>query len=206
MTMLNIEAIVDIPAFDSTVVVHNADNIVDVYTKLISQYVKLSGELELGLWDNIKFENNGNMCLDVESDGLSLSSIVDCYSVFVWKDGNSHRIAVIPDNSPVYSPTSVNRLYWATDTKKMYQNIADTWQMVGTLKHELMDNVGKYTHNEIDDKLDSIDTNLQSMKDILDKLENTTPDMGKYTHSNIDVILETICDNLGINISDLIET
>lgn len=205
MTMLNIDAIVDIPAFDNAVVVHNADNIVDVYTKLASQYVKLSGELELGLWDDIELENKGNMCSDVESDGLSLSSIVDCYSVFVWSDGKSHRIAAIPDNSPIYSPTSVNRLYWATDTKKMYQNIADTWQMVGTLRHELMDNIGKYSHSEVDAKLDEIDVKLNDISDKLVALEGNTPDSGEYTHSNIDTILKAICNKVELNINDLIQ-
>lgn len=205
MSKLKIESTITIPSGDSSVVIHHPDNKVDVYSKINSNYSKMSGSLNLGLWDELEFDSSEVVCLD-NATGITSSSIIDILTVFVWTDGKSHRIAAVPDNSPVYSPTSVNRLYWATDTKKMYQNIADTWQMVGTLRHELMDNVGKYTHNEIDDKLDSIDTNLQSMKDILDKLENTTPDVGKYTHSNIDVILETICDNLGINISDLIET
>lgn len=206
MSTFNIETTINIPSVDCSVVVHNPNNSVDLYTKVNSQYNKLHGELELGLWNTLSFNDSGTICLDTEPINMSLSSIVDVFSVFVWTDGKSHRIAVIPDNSPIYAPTAVNRLYWATDTKKMYQNIADTWQMVGTLRHELMDNIGKYSHSEVDTKLDEIDVKLTEISEKLEALEGNTPDSGEYTHSNIDTILKAICDEIGLNIADLITT
>lgn len=205
MTTLNIETTINIPSIDSSVVIHNPNNTVDIYSKVSSKYNKMTGELELGLWNNLTFNDSGTICLDTESENMSLSSIIDMFSVFVWKDGKSHRIAVIPDNSPIYAPTSVNRLYYATDTKIMYQNIADTWQMVGTLRHELMDNIGKYSHSEVDVKLDEIDIKLTEISDKLEILEGNTPDGGEYTHSNIDTILKAICDKVELNINDLIQ-
>ena len=206
MTTLKIETIINIPASETCAVIHGSDNVVDIYTRITSKYNKLTGKLDLGLWDNLEFEDIGNICLDSNAIGMSSSSIVDVLSVFVWTDGKSHRIAAIPDNSPIYAPTSVNRLYYATDTKIMYQNIADTWQMVGTLRHELMDNIGKYSHSEVDTKLDEIDVKLTEISEKLEALEGNTPDSGEYTHSNIDTILKAICDEIGLNIADLITT
>lgn len=206
MSTFNIETTISIPSVDSSVIVHNPDNRVDLYTKVNSQYNKLSGKLDLGLWNTLSFDDCGVICMDTDAVSMSVSSMVDVFSVFVWKDGKSHRIAVIPDNSPIYAPTAVNRLYWATDTKKMYQNIADTWQMVGTLRHELMDNIGKYSHSEVDTKLDEIDIKLTEISDKLEILEGNTPDGGEYTHSNIDTILKAICDKVELNIADLITT
>ena len=205
MTTLKIETIINIPASETCAVIHGSDNVVDIYTRITSKYNKLTGKLDLGLWDNLEFEDTGNICLDSNAIGMSSSSIVDVLSVFVWTDGKSHRIAAIPDNSPIYAPTSVNRLYYATDTKIMYQNIADTWQMVGTLRHELMDNIGKYSHSEVDVKLDEIDIKLTEISDKLEILEGNTPDGGEYTHSNIDTILKAICDKVELNINDLIQ-
>ena len=206
MSTFNIETTISIPSVDSSVIVHNPDNRVDLYTKVNSQYNKLSGKLDLGLWNTLSFDDSGVICMDTDAVSMSVSSMVDVFSVFVWKDGKSHRIAVIPDNSPIYAPTAVNRLYWATDTKKMYQNIADTWQMVGTLRHELMDNIGKYSHSEVDTKLDEIDVKLTEISEKLEALQGNTPDSGEYTHSNIDTILKAICDEIGLNIADLITT
>lgn len=205
MTILNIESTINIPSLDSSVVVHNPNNVVDIYTKIDSQYNVITGTLELGLWDNLSFDDTTVVCLDTNSENMSLSSVIDMFSVFVWKDGKSHRIAVIPDNSPIYAPTSVNRLYYATDTKIMYQNIADTWQMVGTLRHELMDNIGKYSHSEVDIKLDEIDIKLTEISDKLGELDGNKPDSGEYTHANIDTILKAICDKVELNINDLIQ-
>lgn len=205
MSTFKIETTINIPSIDCSVFIHNPDNTIDLYTKINSNYNKLTSEIDLGLWNDISFDDKGVICLDEDSTDMSSSSIVDTFSVFVWKDGKSHRIAVIPDNSPIYAPTSINRLYYATDTKIMYQNIADTWQMVGTLRHELMDNIGKYSHSEVDTKLDEIDVKLTEISEKLEALEGNTPDSGEYTHSNIDTILKAICDKVELNINDLIQ-
>ena len=56
------------------------------------------------------------------------------------------------------------------------------------------------------DKLDEIDVKLTEISEMLEALEGNTPDSGEYTHSNIDTILKAICDEIGLNIADLITT
>ena len=136
--------------------IHNSNNQVDVYSVTSGKCNKRSGQLELANWGGLSLGSDSEVFYDEDVSLLHSDIIEDLLTVLVWKDGTSHRIAVTPDDHPIYDPKAVNRLYWATDTRIMYQNIADTWQMVGTLKHNLLDDAGKYSHIEIDDKLDKL--------------------------------------------------
>ncbi|MFA7017804.1 MAG: hypothetical protein WC239_02285 [Sphaerochaetaceae bacterium] len=55
-----------------------------------------------------------------------------------WYSEDRHRIAMLPDDDPLYPPESPYRLYYAVDTEILYMNIAEYWQMIGTPHHNLL--------------------------------------------------------------------
>ena len=74
-------------------------------------------------------------------------------------DGIPHVCYLPNDNTP-YTNKAANRLYYATDTDKMYRNIADTWYFVGTPDHKNLHNIGTITHDEIEAKLLEIEDKM----------------------------------------------
>jgi len=68
---------------------------------------------------------------------------VICYlprvrTYFTWYSEDRHRISMLPDDGPLYPPESPYRLYYGVDTEILYMNIAEMWQMIGTLHHGLL--------------------------------------------------------------------
>lgn len=144
--------------------IHNADTNIDVYSVTNGECNKRNGELNLGNWSSLSLGSGNKILYDNDVSHLHSDTIENLLTVLIWKDGLSHRIAVTPDEHPIYDPSSVHRLYWATDTRILYQNIADTWQMIGTLKHDLLDDSGKYSHMDIDTKLDELNDTIGSLQ------------------------------------------
>lgn len=150
-----------VPATDSFAVIHSPLGEASFYSNPLGGYRKYTGDVPLGQWETILFDSVEDVIPDEKPTGIAAASIPDVFSVFVWLDEDAHRIAVTPDNSPLYAPEAVHRLYWATDTRKLYQNIADTWQMIGTLKHDLLEDVGSLSHKELEKAIANVHSMAQ---------------------------------------------
>lgn len=162
--LINIEDVNIINGGNSSAIIHNIDNTINMFSNKDGKLTYHSGSVPLGIWNSLKLENINTTITDSDVSNIRHTSIIDTLSIIVWTDGNSHRILVIPDDLPVYDPTSPYRLYWAVDSEKLYMNISDTWQMVGTLNHKLLNDVGKYTHIDIDNTLDYLQTELSNIE------------------------------------------
>ena len=113
--------------------------------------------IPLGDWDALTQEETDVVGYDINVKNLSVSNIIGELVVATWLDGNTHRIAIYPSSEDkLYDPNTPYRLYYATDTRKLYQNIADTWQFVATQDHTNLLNAGNMTHDEIDETLNDV--------------------------------------------------
>ena len=150
-----------LPGGNTSSIIHNGDNSVWMFTDTNGKFTFSQGNVPLGIWDVLDLTQEQTLIVDNEVELVRSKSITDVLNLVVWKDGNYHRILAFPDDYKLYDPTSVHRLYWAVDTEKLYMNISDTWQMIGTLKHDLMKDTGKYKHDNIDSILDHICNKLE---------------------------------------------
>lgn len=69
-------------------------------------------------------------------------------------------VCYLPNDNTPYTNKAANRLYYATDTDKMYQNIADSWYFVGTPDHTNLHNIGTMSHDELEAKLLELDAKI----------------------------------------------
>lgn len=153
---ITIEGYKTLPGGNSSGIVHNGDNTVWMFTENEGRFKFLTGNVPLGLWDKVDFTEEKTLIKDTQVTNLRCTSITDTLNILVWQDTEAHRILIFPADLPLYDPTSVHRLYWAVDTEKLYMNISDTWQMIGTLNHQLLTGTGKYTHTQVDTLLKAI--------------------------------------------------
>ena len=162
--LINIESSKIIPGGSASCIIHNPDNSVILFTNVAKGFKKYNAHVPLGTWSVVEFENEDILIPDNDVTSIRHCSIIDTLNLVVWKDGDSHRILAFPDDGPLYDPTAVHRLYWAVDTEKLYMNISDTWQMIGTLRHDLLNDIGTYSHNDIDNKLDYLEGKISSVE------------------------------------------
>lgn len=168
--LINIEDVRIIDGGNSSAIIHNIDNTVDVFSNENGKLTYNRGSVPLGAWNLLKLENISTTITDSDVTHIRHTSIIDTLSIIVWTDGKSHRILVIPDDLPVYDPTSPYRLYWAVDTEKLYMNLSDTWQMIGTLNHSLMNGSGKYSHDTVDIIIEHLCNKLEiNIDDLVNK-------------------------------------
>lgn len=78
------------------------------------------------------------LSLDSNIAWLTVNYLPNVRTYFLWYSENRHRISMLPDDSPLYPPESPYRLYYGVDTDILYMNIAEYWQMIGTLHHGLL--------------------------------------------------------------------
>lgn len=76
---------------------------------------------------------------------------------FIWETDGDIRIAPWPDDSPPYEVDDPYRLYYAVDTKKLYMNINQRWQFIGSPSHKLLQDIGIHTHDELDELIGDVE-------------------------------------------------
>lgn len=107
-------------------------------------------KVPLGIWDgSVRFINAIPIAPDDDVSNLHVHYLPEGKMWFVWKNGDTHRFAVHKDDGPQHELTSPYRLYYAVDTEKLYMNISETWQFIGSpnIKNlegydELVDKIG----------------------------------------------------------------
>lgn len=141
-----------------SIIQHDAQTSFYLSTKS-NRIIKTDLQLDMGDWSNVSIHEKSDVGYDIDVSMLTAVNIIEELVVVAWLDGNTHRIALYPNQDDnLYDPSTPYRLYYAHDTRKLYQNIADTWQYVATQDHTNLLNAGNFTHDEIDDALSKIST------------------------------------------------
>lgn len=89
-------------------------------------------DIELGMWDTLNFSDPYTIAPDDSVDHFNVEYMPDGKMWFVWKNGDTHRFAVHEDDGPTHELNSPYRLYYAVDTEKLYMNVSETWQYIGS--------------------------------------------------------------------------
>lgn len=82
---------------------------------------------------------------------------------FIWESDNRHRIAAVPDNMPTYVVDDPYRLFYSTDTDKLFININQNWRFIASRRHELLTNIGTKSHEELETLIASMQLDIQSL-------------------------------------------
>lgn len=91
-----------------------------------------TSEVELGLWEGLIFGAISPIAPDEGIKNLSTMYLPDGKFWFTWQTEETHRYAVTPDDGPQYQLDTPYRLFYAVDTEKLYMNISETWQFIGS--------------------------------------------------------------------------
>lgn len=137
-------------------VTQDVDSKATFYTLRDGKIYQAHSDIVLGDWSNPVLLDESLLVNDNSITAFDVSHIPGVATAYVWNDGQSHRIAVIPDDGPLYGPNSMYRQYHALDSQRTYMNIEDSWQMIATLNHDEMNGVGTLSHAEIEERLNNI--------------------------------------------------
>ena len=158
-----IDKVIDIPYGEGYNVRMNDQSEVLLYTVNDGVVQLYKRPYDLGVWDAAEWE--AQEITTFESDNLALQgSVMDDYAVFLFKHADFMSISIYPTNAEKFQYDDPYRLYWAYDTRKLYMNICNNWEMIGTLRHELLDGAGKLTHDEIDKAIQTLQETVNTLK------------------------------------------
>lgn len=151
---MNIEGIIDLPNSSDVYVRQSPDSKIEVFALINGSIKKYASDINTGTWKELKFvEEEFNLA---EKDIKALAGdFIEDLDIMLLQKNNEIRAIARPDETGTYSNSSPYRLFWAYDTKKLYINMADQWVFCGTLVHDLLDGVGKYSHEFIDEFIDA---------------------------------------------------
>lgn len=83
----------------------------------------------------------------------------------VWQTEEYHRFAVHVDDGPQHALDSPYRLYYAVDTEKLYMNISETWQFIGSPKLNNLEDTADIL-GEMSDKISALETEIDLLKGV----------------------------------------
>jgi hypothetical protein len=159
----------------------------------------------MGKWDTVDYQSVEFNTFEKDLTGLRGNEIGDT-SVLVYRHGESMSILKMPQTNESYEYDNVYRLFWAVDTRILYMNICDNWEMIGTLRHDLLDNVGKLTHDELEAKIKDIEDKYaeleQEISTISTAIKTVNGLIGDITiEAGSNVLVSTDADTKKIRIS-----
>lgn len=124
----------------------------------------ISAEVPLGIWDNLTFTEPVAIAPDNNLVSINIFNQPDDNVWIVWETDKQHRLSILPDTGEIYDPESVYRLYYAVDTEKLYMNISETWQFIGSPNiqqligyQEVLDGAPIYDDTELKQRLEALE-------------------------------------------------
>lgn len=145
------------------------------------QPTMISAYVEGGLWDNIQFGNPTAIAPDTDVVDINMYHFHESNTWLVWESEKAHRFAVTPDDGDIYDPESMYRLYYAVDTEKLYMNISETWEFIGSPRIE---------------NLVGYEDLVESMSELNSKLAGVVERLGSV-EGNVEESLEAFATELG---------
>lgn len=134
----------------------------------------LTSEVPLGNWDSLNFTTPTDIAPDDNVEHFNVEYLPDGKMWFVWKNSDTHRFAVWRDEGPTHELTSPYRLYYAVDTEKLYMNISETWQFIGSPNIKQLEGYGDLIEyidsgsisdiTELRSSLDTVKTDVEALK------------------------------------------
>jgi hypothetical protein len=159
--------------------------------------------VEQGTYGSTEF-----LAQDIEAFQYDLTNVtgdlLEDYVLFLFNGPKGVNIAMYPQVTDKFVYDDEYRLYWGYDTKKLYMNICNSWEMIGTLRHELMDNVGTLTHDEIDAKLSAIEEALSGISTPVSKLNGLNGEVLIKQDENVTITNDTETNSITIKSKDTI--
>lgn len=139
-----------------------------------SKLVQYTANNTRGVWKNLQWVKQEIECFDsgfINMTGAADDTVVHYELLILHKDGIV-KIIKLPQTNEIYSLKTPYRLWHSYDTKRTYQNIADSWQLIATLHHDELLEAGEYSHAEIDTILkqlnpESIQALIQQVQDLM---------------------------------------
>lgn len=195
---------IDIP-HSNTGYIYRQDNKSDmlIYAIQNGKVVQYKFLVEQGTYDSTEF-----LSQDIEAFQYDLTNVtgdlLEDYVLFLFKGSKGINIAMYPQVTDKFVYDDEYRLYWGYDTKKLYMNICNSWEMIGTLRHELMDNVGTLTHDEIEAKLKSIEEALSGISKPVSTLNGINGDVLIKQDENITITNDKATNSITIKSKDTI--
>lgn len=132
--------------------------------------------------------------------------LLEDYVLFLFKNNKGINIAMYPAVTDKFVYDDAYRLYWGYDTKKLYMNICNSWEMIGTLRHELMENIGTLSHDEIEAKLAEIEQALGNISSAVVSINGLKGDITLAQGNNVTITEDEATKSINIEAKDTITT
>lgn len=135
----------------------------------------ITAEVPLGGWESLVYSDPLAIAPDTNVEHINIFQQPDDNLWLVWETKNTHRIAVTPDTGEIYDPESMYRLYYAVDTEKLYMNISETWQFIGSPNLSNLVGFEELTNSlkGITDSIGDITTKLDSVLNKVSTIETS---------------------------------
>lgn len=195
--MFSIEKIIDAPTGQDIFIRQDNNSNIIVYILDKGKVRSYSSPFDNGQWNELSLVQQDftlNESGFIQMRGTYTGEI----DIVYLTNRDDTRAFIWPNDGEEFVYDDPYRLYWATDTRKLYMNIANVWSMIGTLNHKLLDNVGTLTHEQIDEKLAYLDNKINSSASLTD-FESTINSMSNnYENLREEVnSLKSAVDELG---------
>ena len=120
-------------------------------------------EVPMGIWSGLSFGPQSELAPDKNVQYIATYYLPGERIWFAWKSDNLHRHAVSIDDGARHDLESPYRLFYATDTKKLYMNIAEMWQFIASPDITLLEGYQELINriNELEARIAQLEANQQ---------------------------------------------
>jgi hypothetical protein len=162
-----------------------------------NQLFQSQGTVTMGLWDSLALD--APILVSAEKNLVDFTAIhlVDSKMWFFWttQDLLNQRMAVYEDEGMVFDNTSPYRLFYTIDTEKLYMNIGDYWEFIGSPNIQNLDG-----YAALAEALTGIQTDVQTLNDAdlinrMGTLETTIAGLHNYDDSALSNRVSTLETN-----------
>lgn len=203
--MITIENVLDLPQGQDFYLRQDNKSALWLYTVQDGVAKLYKTDVVNGIWDTIDCKSQSFNTFEKDVLGLRGNEIGDV-SVIVYKHDKSMSILKMPADTNKYVYDDTYRLYWAVDSRKLYMNIAKNWEMIGTLRHELMENIGTLSHDEIEAKLNEIEETLGTINSAVSTLNGMNGDVTIAQGDNVTITKDAATKKLTVTSKDTVTT
>lgn len=143
---------------------HTYNNVFYLYYVQNNNLYRMGAPTPLGDFTDLQFAAPELLVSGFNFNGLVVHRVQRDQYWFVFETDGDIWVAPYPDPSPPYLVDDPYRLYYATDTEKLYMNINQQWQFIGSLHHTLLYNIGIKTHEQLESKIALLEQRIDELE------------------------------------------